>query len=336
MSAARLLAALFALLVLGAPARAETKLEVTTAPVTSEVALGAEISVAVTVKNAGAEKAELPELVFDARSVSFELVCEGGVPAWDARFQLGLPTNSMERDPLFALKRSTLEPGASWTQTFTIPALAAGSWQITAIYGGATNPEPRFLSQLSEAKRLTLIRDATPRTVKVLPGPNGETRLVAKVTTNLGSFTLRFFPKDALATGLNFVRIAQRGLYDGTRVFRNSSDLEILQGGSYDGNARFEWSIPREQRVRHAPLRVAMARTTDANSAGQQFYVAYGDRCRALDRADGYAVFAEVVKGKDVIETMASARSGARGPGSEMPTTAITIESVKVQLEPKE
>jgi cyclophilin family peptidyl-prolyl cis-trans isomerase len=329
--------AIVIVVVIGRPARAETSLEVTTAPVTSEVALGADIDVDVRVKNASASDMDLPALTFDARSVSFELVYEGGHPAWDAQFHVDMPHNTMQKDPLTPIKRSVLKAGESWSQRFTIPAIAAGSWQIKAVYAGTTDPEPRFLSQLVEPTRLNRVRDATAKTVKVLTGPNGETQVVCKMTVTPGTFTMKFFPKDALATALNFVRVCQRGDYDGKVFFRNAADLEILQGGADNGGSFSGTRIPLEQRLRHGPLRVGMAREDAPNTAGVQFYICYGPASQKLDRPDGYAIFGEIVKGKDVVETMAQARSAdPKSPTGSMPTTKLVIEGVKIQLAPKE
>lgn len=329
--------ALGLVLVLGRTAHADApKLEVTGTPAKAEVPLGSDIEVEVSVKNAGTAEADLPELTFDARSVSFELSVDGGKVAWDTQFHVDKPRSVMEPDPLTPIKREKLKAGESWKKTFKIPAIAAGSWSITAVYG-ATDPEPRSLGILSDPNRLTRVKDAAAKTVKVLPGPNGEAELHAKITTSLGAFTMKFFPKEALGSALNFVRIAQAGQYEGKQFFRNDPSLQILQGGADNGSSHFEWTIPREQNLKHGPLMVAMARSESPNSGGQQFYVCYGPLAKALDREDGYAVFAQIVKGKDVVETMADVKTrGTPGMGGQAPVTPITIETVKTQLAPKE
>lgn len=334
------LAALAAVVVLalGGPARADTpKLEVTSAPVKAEVALGADIEVEVTVKNAGTEEAELTELTFDARSVSFELSCEGGRTAWDAQFHIDPPRSAMEPDPMTPIKREKLKAGESWKKTFTIPAIAAGAWSITAVYGGSTDT-PRALGPLADPTRIVKVKEAAPKAVKVLAGPNGETDVVCKMTTGLGTFSIRFFPKEALGSAINFVRIAQKNMYDGAQFFRNHPKLQILQGGGADASAHHPWTIPLEQNLRHRPLMVAMARSQSTNSGGAQFYISYGPGTQNLDEAKpGYAVFAQVVKGKDVIESMAAVKAkGGPPPGDETIATPIGIESTRIQLAPKE
>ncbi len=333
----QLVLVLVLVLVLGSSLHAaDLKLEVTSNPVKAEVAVGTSIEVEVTLKNAGTEEAELAELTFDARSVSFELSVEGGRTAWDAQFHTDPPKSNMEPDPMRAIKREKLKAGESWKKTFTIPAIAAGTWSITAVYGGSVEG-PRSLALYADPARLTKVKEAAAKTVKVTAGPNGETEVVCKMTTNLGTFTMRFFPKDALATGINFVRVCERNLYDGKRFFRNALDLTVLQGGADHGGAYFEYGIPLEQNLKHKPLMVAMARGDATNTAGQQFYICYGTLAENLDRPGGYAVFAQIVKGKDVVETMCSIKpKGGPGPQGQMPSAPINIESTKIQLAPKE
>jgi cyclophilin family peptidyl-prolyl cis-trans isomerase len=301
----RLVFASSLVLALAGVARAEApKLEVTGTPKSAEVALGADIEVEVQVKNAGTADADLPELSFDARSVSFEVKYEDGKQAWDARFHVDAPRSQMEPNPLTPLKREKLKAGESWKKTFTIPAIASGSWSIVAVYAGATDPEPR------------------------------EVRV--KLSTNMGSFSLAFYPKEALGSALNFVRLAQSGHYDGTPFFRIAEGITVIQGGDKSASAHHEWTIPREQNLKHETYSVAMARAGDPNSGGAQFYICYGPLAAKLDKpGEGYAVFAHVVKGKDVVETLGSVRANTP-QGDGPPKKPLTLESAKTQLATKE
>jgi len=314
------------------------KLEVSSTPQKAEVALGDDIVMDVSVKNAGASDVEVFELTNDARSVSFEVTFESGKLAWDTRFNVDPPKSAMEPDPLSPIKKVTIKAGETKTKSFTIPAIAAGTWTIVPVYGGTTDPEPRALNVLGKEGRLTKLKGEA-KTIKVLPGPGGETEVVAKITTTVGTVTFKFFPKEALGSALNFVRIVKDGYYDGKNFHRIDSSLTIIQGGSPrpDGTGSFGWSIPREQNLKHLPMMVGMARSQDPNSGGAQFYINYGPLAVQLDRPDGYAVFAEVSKGKDVVQTLAAVKTkGGPGMAGQVPATPIHIESAKVQLSPKE
>lgn len=324
-----LLTASMALLAPGT-ARAETKLEVTAAAAKSEITVGEDIDVSVTVKNAG-DEAELAALTFDARSVSFELSVDGGKTAWDTQFHTSAQT-TMEI-PLKAIERKKLKAGESWTEKFSIPAIAAGSWSVTAVYAGAT-PAIESLGGI-EAKLQK--QKAAPLTVAVKPGAGGEKQVLARVNTTHGTLQWKFFPKDALGSAINFVRIARTGFYDGKTFHRVDKSLGVVQGGApnADGGGEFPYSIPRELGLKHEPLKVGMARGGDPNSGGSQFYICANSSPNVLDRPDGYAVFAEVVRGKDVVETLFSVDvQGGAGMEGQKPKKPLKIESVKLQLAP--
>ena len=77
---------------------------------------------------------------------------------------------------------------------------------------------------------------------------------------------------------------------------------------------------------------VAMARTSDPNSATAQFFINLIDN-GFLDKnsqSAGYAVFGQVVEGNEVVDAMGKVKTGNRGLHQDVPVEPITIESVKV------
>jgi cyclophilin family peptidyl-prolyl cis-trans isomerase len=309
---------------------AESKLELTAAPKKAEVALGDDIEMDVTLKNTGADQ-ELSELEFDARSISFELSVDGGKTAWDAQFHT-LHQVTMEI-PLAPMPRKSLKAGESWTKTFTIPTVAAGTWSVTTVYAGTTPP----VAQLAGIELKLSKQKSAPSTVQVKPAADGATQVIARLNTTVGTVQLRFFPKDALGSAINFVRIARTGFYDGKTFHRIDKSLGVVQGGAPkpDGLGDFPYTIPRELGLSHEPLRVGMARSQDPNSGSSQFYICVNDSPKVLNRPDGYAIFAEVLKGKDVVQTLFAVDVvGGQGPDAQRPKSPLKIESVKLQLAP--
>jgi peptidyl-prolyl cis-trans isomerase A (cyclophilin A) len=77
---------------------------------------------------------------------------------------------------------------------------------------------------------------------------------------------------------------------------------------------------------------IAMARTSDPNSASAQFYINLvnndGLNYPSPD-GSGYAVFGRVVGGSDVVEKIARVPTGNAGPHRNVPTTPVVIKSVK-------
>ncbi|MFQ5549998.1 MAG: peptidylprolyl isomerase, partial [Gemmatimonadales bacterium] len=75
---------------------------------------------------------------------------------------------------------------------------------------------------------------------------------------------------------------------------------------------------------------LAMARTSDVNSATSQFFINLADNS-FLDHGErdfGYAVFAKVVDGLDVLDTIAQAKTGTQGSYQDVPIEPVTIESI--------
>lgn len=105
-------------------------------------------------------------------------------------------------------------------------------------------------------------------------------------------------------TVANFVKLAQRGFYDGL-TFHRVEDW-VIQGGDPEGTGRGGpgYTIPLETAAELKNVRgaVAMARTPDPNSAGSQFYILKTDAPH-LDGA--YAVFGRVTEGLDVVDRIA-------------------------------
>jgi peptidyl-prolyl cis-trans isomerase A (cyclophilin A) len=74
---------------------------------------------------------------------------------------------------------------------------------------------------------------------------------------------------------------------------------------------------------------IAMARTSDPDSATSQFFINHGDN-EFLNygvRDAGYAVFGKVIEGMDVVDTIASVKTRA----GDVPAETITINSIKVE-----
>jgi len=163
----------------------------------------------------------------------------------------------------------------------------------------------------------------------------------AKLTTNLGEIVFRLRADKAPASVKNFIEYAEGDFYSGT-VFHRVVENFVVQGGGY--------TAALEEKPTQAPIKneadnmlpnkrgaVAMARTMDPHSATSQFFINVQDNM-ALDHAGkyssnawGYAVFAEVVSGMDVVDQMRIVQVGAGGPlPSNVPTDPIVIEAVEL------
>src|SRR5262249_8991259 len=100
---------------------------------------------------------------------------------------------------------------------------------------------------------------------------NSEIRIV----TNKGDIVLRLFPDDAPMHSAAFLKLAKSGFYDGLKFHRVEPGF-VVQGGDPDGDGTGGpgYRLKAEFNARpHNRGTLAMARSSDPNSAGSQFYI---------------------------------------------------------------
>jgi len=130
---------------------------------------------------------------------------------------------------------------------------------------------------------------------------------VAVIVTDKGTIKFKFYPIDAPKTVENFVKLANEGFYNGIKFHRVEPGF-VIQGGdpnskdsdpSNDGQGGPGYNIPAEfNEQRHIDGAVAMARSSDPDSAGSQFYICLGDQPNLNGK---YTVFGQVTEGLDVV-----------------------------------
>lgn len=162
--------------------------------------------------------------------------------------------------------------------------------------------------------------------------------------TSAGTIRLELYPGKAPKSVENFLQYVKDGHYDGT-VFHRVIPGFMIQGGGFDPSFRQKPTrapiVNEAQGGVKAGLKndvgtVAMARTSDPNSATAQFFVNVNDNT-FLNWGDprgdgnGYAVFGKVVSGMDVVTKIAKTPTGAGGPfRSDVPREAVVIQSATV------
>lgn len=198
----------------------------------------------------------------------------------------------------------------------------------------------RGLKHLGMALILTLCTNANLSLAADSSANSGETLI--KIATTAGDITLRLLSDKAPATVDNFLNYVDSGHYDGT-VFHRVIPNFMIQGGGFTVNLEEKPTgdpIVNESQNRLHNIRgtVAMARTSDPDSATAQFFINQRSNLR-LDWAPGrpgYTVFAEVVDGMNVVDFIATAPTGravattkaGRAPFDDVPTEAIVIKTV--------
>lgn len=160
-----------------------------------------------------------------------------------------------------------------------------------------------------------------------------------KFATTAGDFVVEVYPDKAPKTVENFLQYVQDKHYDGT-IFHRVIPNFMIQGGGFDTKfLQKPTRAPVVHEGREALAKggqknvtgtLAMARTSDPQSATAQFFINVKDNAFLNPTANdyGYTVFGKVTSGMDVIEKIKAVPTGRAGPfGSDVPKTPILINS---------
>ena len=156
---------------------------------------------------------------------------------------------------------------------------------------------------------------------------------VAEVKTTKGDIHIRFFPDVAPNHVKNFIDLAEKGFYDGTKFHRTIPGF-MIQGGDPNtkSGAPATWGTGGSEQQLNAEFNniphrrgiVSMARSQNPNSASSQFFIVVADS-NFLDNQ--YTVFGEVTKGMEVADTIVNAPRGAQ----DRPNDPVSIQSITIR-----
>lgn len=154
------------------------------------------------------------------------------------------------------------------------------------------------------------------------------------IETSCGSMAVELDQTKAPITVENFLLYVDDGHYNGT-VFHRVIPGFMIQGGGFTAElgekpTRSPIKNEADNGLKNLRGTLAMARTSDVNSATSQFFINLADNS-FLDHGErdfGYAVFAKVVDGLDVLDTIAQAKTGTQGSYQDVPIEPVTIESI--------
>jgi peptidyl-prolyl cis-trans isomerase B (cyclophilin B) len=147
--------------------------------------------------------------------------------------------------------------------------------------------------------------------------------------------TVAFWPDVAPKTVENFKALARKGFYDGTAFHRIIKGF-MIQGGCPNtkkdrngapGTGGPGYQVKAEFNAKsHVKGVLSMARSSDPDSAGSQFFICHGD-AKFLDRQ--YTAFGELVGGEDVLEKIANVPTGG-GSEKSTPIERVELQSVTI------
>ncbi len=184
-------------------------------------------------------------------------------------------------------------------------------------------------------KRIVPLLAAAALAASSLPALAQKVRLA----TSAGDIVLELEAEKTPKTTANFLQYVRDGHYDGT-IFHRVIPNFMIQGGGFKPDMSQKPTrapIALESRTGLTNVRgtVAMARTNDPNSATAQFFInvqdnAFLDQANARD-GQGYAVFAKVVAGMDVVDKIRALPTQTQGMHQNVPATPVTITKATVE-----
>jgi cyclophilin family peptidyl-prolyl cis-trans isomerase len=153
--------------------------------------------------------------------------------------------------------------------------------------------------------------------------------------TTLGNFTIEFFEKEAPISVANFLAYIDEGFFDGT-IFHRIVPGFVIQGGGFTEEMIQKPTKPAikneaDNGLKNSRGTLSMARTNDINSATSQFFVNLKDN-DFLDHKRGnfgYAVFARVTDGLEVVDEIAAVETGRKRGFDDVPVEPVIMTSVR-------
>ena len=159
---------------------------------------------------------------------------------------------------------------------------------------------------------------------------------IGEKEVDLGQITVELRPDKAPATVENFLSLVESGFYNGL-IFHRVIKGFMIQGGGM--TPQFDQKPCKAIRgefiangfmandLKHKRGTLSMARTSDPDSASSQFFIMHEDAPH-LDAQ--YAAFGQVVEGMEVVDKIASCKTGRYGYYSDVPRVCIMITDARV------
>ena len=157
--------------------------------------------------------------------------------------------------------------------------------------------------------------------------------------SKLGVITVELDADKAPKSAANFLEYVAKGHYNNTVFHRVIPGFMVQGGGMEPGMKEKKGDKPIDNEanngLKNNNYTVAMARTNAPHSASSQFFINASDNAFLNHTAPnasgwGYAVFAKVVGGKDVVDKIAAVKTGRKGFHGDVPQTDVVIEKAVV------
>ena len=163
---------------------------------------------------------------------------------------------------------------------------------------------------------------------------------VVIMSTTMGDIRIELDAEKAPVTTKNFLDYVSEGFYDGM-IFHRVIPGFMIQCGGFDPQMKQKGTkspIKNEATngLKNKIGSIAMARTNIVDSATAQFFINVKDNdflnhTSPSPDGFGYAVFAQVVEGMDVVHAIEKVKTGNRGLHQDVPVDAVVINSVRLE-----
>jgi peptidyl-prolyl cis-trans isomerase A (cyclophilin A) len=157
--------------------------------------------------------------------------------------------------------------------------------------------------------------------------------------TNHGNFVVELYPEKAPKTVANFLKYVNSGFYKDT-IFHRVIDHFMIQGGGFNADMSEKQTLaPIANEAANGLLNeagtIAMARTSDPDSATAQFFINLENNLPLNYQGDepdliGYCVFGRVLQGMDVVREIGITPTINVGPYYNVPKSTVLIHQVKL------
>jgi cyclophilin family peptidyl-prolyl cis-trans isomerase len=179
---------------------------------------------------------------------------------------------------------------------------------------------------------------AQPAAQAQSPAPAAANPKVALETTK-GKIVIELYADKAPKTVKNFLDYVKAGHYNGT-IFHRVIPGFMIQGGGFTADMTQKATRPpiqneADNRLPNNRGTLAMARTSDPDSASAQFFINVANNASLNFRSKtvegwGYAVFGQVVEGMDVADAIVAVPTTTKGPHQNVPVEPVVIRKASV------
>jgi cyclophilin family peptidyl-prolyl cis-trans isomerase len=222
-----------------------------------------------------------------------------------------------------------------------LPLLAGGLIVLVVLVGGFLLLRPGGLGgtgsaaaspSASSRPSAAVVGNGSCPTSQPSALPAGQTRTVT-LNTPKGAIVIQVKADLSPIAAGNFVALASCGYYDGT-VFHRTAALQdgtpfVIQGGDPTGTGTGGPGYTIKDEPVKTPYKrgtVAMARTSQPDSVGSQFFIVLDDKDGAvLSSANTYQIIGNVASGMETADAIFAASGGIEQPTNPVPITTATV-----------